>query len=106
MYKKEKRAWKLLPISELLGGVITSWGLEARFNEDMVRKALKQCLSADWAKRVRFVSYKKGRVILSCDSPSLRQEIWLRRERIISSLNEALGAELVRELKIISGKGV
>lgn len=44
------------------------------------------------------VSFKNGILALSIASPGLRQELWYRRESLVTRINDILGSQAVKKI--------
>lgn len=99
MYKQGRRERALKPISELLGPVASSLGLNDKLLEERVRIAWEKSLPQVWRTNVHFISFKKGTLHVSCSSSSWAQEVRLHRGELINRVNSRLKEELVIELK-------
>lgn len=101
MYKQGKRERALKPISELLGPVVISLGLEGKLLEEEVRKAWEKCLPEVWRTHVHFQNFKKGVIFISCSSSTWAQEVRLNSGELIKRLNAHLKGEVVSDLKTV-----
>lgn len=52
------------------------------------------------------VSFKNGILALSIASPGLRQELWYRRESLVSRINDILGRQAVKKIVFYETDGL
>ena len=52
------------------------------------------------------VSFKNGILALSIASPGLRQELWYRRESLVSRINDILGRQAVNKIVFYETDGL
>ncbi len=97
MQGKRERALK--PISEILGPLVSSLGLNERLLEEEVKKAWTMCLPEVWKEHVFFRGFRQGIVLVSCSSSSWAQEVRFQSGELKKKVNTFLKREIVLGLK-------
>lgn len=94
-----KRERALKPISEILGPLASSLGIQQRLLEEEVKKAWAQCLPEVWKENVFFRGFNRGVVLVSCSSSGWAQEVRLNSAELKKKVNALLKGEVVLGLK-------
>lgn len=66
-------------------GVVSSWG---------------EVMGAPIARRTEKIFFRNGKLVVHLDSSTLRHELNLGKEKLITLLNERAGKEVVKEIEI------
>jgi len=94
-------AWKQL--GEIIPAVLTGWEKQKEAPIQKVRQLWKTAVGPPVALRTVPLALQKGLLLVSVDSPVWAAELTqLQTDGILLTLNEALGSELITELRFIT----
>jgi len=66
------------------------------YYEQKIRTYIQEDLNKSIADRITNVKYRKGELTLSIVSASLRHDLFINRDKLISKFNDHLGTEVIR----------
>ena len=87
-------------ITELLNVVFDYYDLRPAIDENAVRRAYGEIAGDLISKLTSNVSFKDGLLTLKIDSASLRQEVFYRRTNLAAKINDRLGRQLVKDVRV------
>ena len=87
-------------ISEIIDGMISSNPKFERLKLFSVRAAWNQAVGEVIAKKAKVVDIKRDTLVILCRDPMWMGEILLRKKKILAKMNEILGKEAFRDIKI------
>lgn len=91
-------------MSEALQEAFEALGLTDVARRMTISRAWRQAVGEQIANRTEPDSFRRGTLIVKAASAAWQNELVYLREGIIAKVNAALGGELVKELKIITGR--
>lgn len=91
---------KVKRIDELVHQVLRQMGLEQRFKEQEVCEVWEEVVGYAIASRTREVSMADGRLFVSFNSATVRNEIVLVKEGLMRALNDRVGSAVIKEIII------
>ncbi len=93
----------LVPLKNILSRHLQRAGVGRQIEAAIVVEKFNQILSEIFGenilKRAKAASFKNKVLTVNCLSSVLAQEIYLKRQKIITELNRRLGREVVENLK-------
>lgn len=96
MFGKEEQK-----ISDLLKSIVKdNKQMDQRLAGDRVVKAWEQHFGANFEQYVDGVRYKSNILYLTLNSSVLRQELHLSKQKLIHRLNEAVGEDLIKDIRL------
>lgn len=84
----------------LLEQALREMGLSSGYEEQQVVVAFKNNLPLSFQKYITQITFKNGILFIRCHSAALKNELQLGKEKLIMKINEQLGSERVKELRI------
>lgn len=87
-------------VAELLEVVYDYYDLRPILDENAVKKAYEEIAGELISKLTTSISFAGGVMTLRISSAALRQEITMRRSNLMEKINEKIGRELVKEIKV------
>jgi predicted nucleic acid-binding Zn ribbon protein len=91
---------KFVALKDVLEDMIKEMRISGKMNEMNVRKHWHELMGTYITNHTSKIFYKQGRLFVYLESSVLKQELFMARTKIVASLNERLGEELVKELII------
>ncbi len=88
-------------ISGVLQQVLRDLGLERPLLEQRIVDAWPSLMGKMIAQYTRKVEFKNGVLFVYLSSAPLRQELFLARFELVKKLNEYIGAEIVRDVRLL-----
>ena len=85
-------------INEVLADLLKAYRLEGKYAEAMVIGAWPEIMGLAVANRTTELRFSEGKLFVTINSASLRQELFIAKEKIIQLLNEAAGSAAVKEI--------
>lgn len=89
-------------MAESLGSIIQQWlrdnGYEEKFRENSVPDYWVDIVGEAVARQTRVERIDRGTMFISVSSAVWRNELMMRREEIISKVNQRFGAQVVKEI--------
>ena len=85
-------------INEVLVDLLKAYRLEGKYAEAMVIGAWPEIMGLAVANRTTELRFSEGKLFVTINSASLRQELFIAKEKIIQLLNEAAGSAAVKEI--------
>jgi len=85
-------------LSDILGQVLKQNHLEVKLYETRVMKSWAAVLGDNVMQYTSDIYFSKKKLYVTLSSSVLRQELFLTREQIISSLNKYVGFPVVKEI--------
>lgn len=86
------------PIKELLNLVIKEFRIEQKLEEQKVIDAWNKILGDYVSKYTQQIYVKEKKLFVTISSSVLKQELFMGRNKILSSINEVLGKNCVEEI--------
>lgn len=86
------------PLSEILNQVLKRNSMDRKLNEIRVIQAWPLVLGENIMQYTTNLYFSKEKLFVSLSSSVLRHELFLSKERIITSLNEFVGEDVVSEI--------
>jgi hypothetical protein len=86
-------------VSELIDPALRSLGVRARVREEQLRIALAEVVGPALASMCRAERLERGALVIATANTALAHQLQLDSQRLIASLNAALGVEAVRRLR-------
>ncbi len=87
-----------------LGAVIKefleAYGLNKSFAEAQVATCWEKLMGTSVARNTRKISLNEGLLQISVDSAALRYELKLAESQLCDKLNEALGGDYIKQIKV------
>jgi predicted nucleic acid-binding Zn ribbon protein len=80
--------------------ILRQIGLENEYYLSILRVQWLEIVGESIARACRIISLNKGKLLIETDNATWRTEIKLRKEKIISQLNESVGKQIIWELVI------
>lgn len=90
----------LFSLGDALRNMLKKRGLEDSINEHRIRETWKKTVGEYCSKFTESVRFSKGELSVKISSAIVKQELLYTRSEIISKMNELLGTELVKTLRI------
>jgi len=87
-----------LPLKKLIDEMLGAYGLENRLNERKLMNAWEKIVGPMITKHTTQVKFKKGSLIVSLDSSTIRQELDYAGEKLVNELNKEMEQEIVQKL--------
>jgi predicted nucleic acid-binding Zn ribbon protein len=88
------------PLRTIIGELLKNSGLEKRYNELEVAAAYRSVIGEVIWKKTRDVRVHGKTLVLKMDSGSLKQELSFQKSKIVSLVNEKLGAAWIENLEV------
>lgn len=89
------------PLRSFIGKLLNEYRLQASYNEARVRDAWEKVMGSYVLKRTTNLFLKEGVLFIELDSASLRNEVLMARSELQNELNQRIGAEIVKEIRVI-----
>ncbi len=86
------------PLSEILNQVLKRNSMDRKLNEIRIIQAWPLVLGENIMQYTTNLYFSNEKLFVSLSSSVLRHELFLSKERIITSLNEFVGEEVVSEI--------
>src|SRR4051812_27154298 len=87
-----------LSMKEALEAMIKSYSLEGKMNHVRVINAWEKTMGAAVANRTIEIKIIDKTLFVTLSSASLRQELFMAKEKIIQSLNDEVGARVLEDI--------
>ncbi len=91
-------------MSEALQEAFASLGLTDVARRMTISRAWRQAVGEQIANRTEPDTFRRGTLIVRAASAAWQNELVYLREGIIAKVNQALGGDMVKELKIVTGR--
>lgn len=88
------------PLRTIIGELLKNSGLEQRYNELEVASAYRSVVGEVIWKKTREVRVHGKTMVLKMDSGALKQELSFQKSKILSLVNEKLGAVWIENLEV------
>ncbi len=88
-------------LDSVLNRVMEAFGLSDGLKEQRSLGYWEQAAGEKIAARVRAVRVQKGVLWVSTDSPHHATEVSLRKQQIMDAINEASGADVIRDIRFV-----
>ena len=89
------------PIGEVLKDMFKQYGLERKYQQAEIGYVWNSLLGPSVANVTSRVVLKNGLLTVFLDSTLVKHELSMMRSRLIVALNEAMGEDLVQEIKLV-----
>ena len=87
-----------IKLGDALKELMDTYKLNVKMNEVRLYEAWDNVLGPTIAKHTVSKQLIEGRLIIRLDSAALRNELAFSKSKIVNSLNEELGTEMVKEI--------
>ncbi len=87
-------------IKDVLDDMIRDMRIGSKMNEMNVRKHWHELMGTYITNHTQKIYFNKGKIFIYIESSALKQELYMAKSKIISSLNERLQEDLVNDLII------
>ena len=87
-------------LQEVLHVILKKYNLEKRFEQAEVANIWNKTLGPSVANQTSRVILKDGILTVYLDSTLVKQELNMLKTRLVASLNESMGKEVVKEIRI------
>ena len=91
----------LQSLTDALVGYMREEGLEQSLFEVQIEEIWPQVMGETVTKLTRSVDLKDGMLIVHLNSAALKAQLFENRFELVRKLNEALGAEAIRDCRIL-----
>jgi len=88
-------------IKEVIGEIIESYKLKGRLDEVKLRNNWESLMGKAIANRTHSIGLKDGTLTIKITSAPLGEELFYASKKIKQLLNDELGEEVIKEVKII-----
>ncbi len=85
-------------LQEVMQDILKKYQLNRKFQEAEIGQVWNDILGPSVAKQTRKVNLFKGTLTVYLESGLVKQELNMLKSRLIASLNEHIGRELVKEI--------
>ncbi len=96
----KKRHSNEVTLKEAINRLLEVYKLDRGVDEAAVIASWEELMGGPIARRTRNIFFRNGKLIIQLDSSTLRHELNLGREKLMTLLNEKAGKEVVREIEI------
>ena len=86
------------PLKDAIREMLDTFHLRERVNEMRLRENWEKIFGRTLAKYTRNISVRSGKLYLTVDSASLRQELAFNKAKMIERINEATAPGFVEEI--------
>ena len=86
------------PLKDAISEMLDTFHLRERVNEVRLRENWEKIFGRTIAKYTRNLSVRGGKLYLTLDSASLRQELTFNKAKMIGRINAAIGPGFVEEI--------
>ncbi len=90
----------LFSLGDALRNLLKKNNLEENINEHRINEAWKKTVGEYCSKQTASVRFSKGELTVKITSAIVKQELLYSRTEIILKINEILGTELVKTIRI------
>ena len=90
-----------MDLSEAIVGFLRETGLETPVLEVQMEEVWPSVMGETVAKLTRSVEVKDGMLIVHVNSAALKTQLFENRFELVRKLNEAVGAEVIRDCRIL-----
>ncbi|MGB0165300.1 MAG: DUF721 domain-containing protein [Luteibaculum sp.] len=87
-------------LGEVIKRLLKAYRINDKYYQIAILEEWNQLMGPLIAKHTTSVFFKGGRLIIRLNSSVLRQELSFTKEKIISSLNKALGEPVIKEVEL------
>ena len=87
-------------LKEILGQIVNSKSIKDRYELVHIRKIWAQTLGKTIETYTSDIRFYRGVLTVVISSSPLRQELNFGRDKLLKLLNEALGEDLIKDIKI------
>lgn len=87
-------------LTEVLHEILKKYNLERRFEQAEIADIWNKTLGPSVANQTKRVVLKNGVLTVYIDSALVKQELSMLKSRLVASLNESMGKEVVKEIII------
>jgi predicted nucleic acid-binding Zn ribbon protein len=88
------------PISELIDRMLDIYRLKSGVDEKRLEESWEEIMGKTIARHTRKVVLKDGVLLLEINSAPLKQELNLSKPKIIQLINEKLGKDTVKDVRV------
>mgnify|MGYP002367540755 FL=1 len=85
-------------MKDVLDDMIKEMRIGGKMEEMNVRKYWHELMGAYITNQTSKIFYKQGKLFVYLESAALKQELFMKKEKIISRLNERLQENLIQEI--------
>ena len=87
-------------LNEVIKKLLSAYRLNDKFYRVASKIEWEKAMGAVVAKRTESFYFKDGKLVVKLTSSVLRNELSFAKEKIISTLNKALGERVIKELEL------
>jgi len=85
-------------LGEVIREMLSSYRLEGKLKQAKVIEAWPEVVGEMITKYTRDIYFKRSRLYVKIDSPAIKNELSYSKGKIIESLNEVVGEEVVSDI--------
>jgi len=85
-------------LGEVIREMLSSYRLEVKLKQARLLEAWPEVVGEMITKYTRDIYFKRTRLYVKIDSPALRNELSYSKSKIIDSLNDIVGEEIVTDI--------
>ena len=85
-------------IGEAIRELLSTYRLEGKLNQARIIEAWEDVTGPMISKHTREMYIKGSKLFVEIDSPALKNELTYSKGRIVASLNEAVGQEVITDI--------
>ena len=104
MNGSERRRSNLSGIGDLLSEAMSSAGLTDQARRFDISRIWREAVGPRIAERTAPYSFNRGTLVVKVASAAWQNELTFLKTQILEKVNRALGGEVVRELRVLSGR--
>lgn len=97
----EFRKSEVSPLSQVIEEMMQTYRLNKKFDQTEVVSLWPKLMGNAIANRTKTVFMKNSTLFIQCESSALKHELSLNKARIIDIYSDALGRDVVKEVKIL-----
>ena len=86
------------PLKDAISEMLDTFHLQERVNELRLRRNWEKIFGRTIAKYTREISVRSGKLYLTVDSASLRQELTFNKTKMIGRINESIATGFVEDI--------
>ncbi len=87
-------------LGDVIKRLLKAYRLNDKYYQVAILEEWKTLMGPLIAKQTHSVFYRDGKLVIRINSAPLRQELGYGKEKILTSLNKALGERVIKEVEI------
>lgn len=87
-------------LKQAINRLLEVYKLDRGVDEAAVVASWEELMGAPIARRTQNIFFRNGKLVVHLDSSTLRHELNMGKEKLITLLNEKAGKEVVRDIEI------